>query len=87
MPPRAALKCLPCVPARYTTKNEHLHPGICRRGHGIFTVDVSVFRAHLPRSPYRCHQGRGIVRLAEGRGGGVTYKQVAHCQTAKVPVW
>src|SRR5437870_4960304 len=26
-------------------------PANCRRRHGIFKVDVSVFRAHLPRSP------------------------------------
>src|SRR5712664_465998 len=26
---------LTCVPARYTTKNEHLHPGACRHGHWI----------------------------------------------------
>ena len=26
-------------------------PADCRRRHGIFKVDVSVFRAHLPRSP------------------------------------
>ena len=53
MPPRAALDNLPCVPALDTTKNEHLHTSMTLAWPRDFTVDVSVFRAHLPRSPYR----------------------------------
>jgi len=62
MPPRAALNSLPCVPALDTTKNEHLHTSMTLAQPRDFTVDVSVFRAHLPQSPYRFNSYRhGIV--------------------------
>jgi hypothetical protein len=73
-------------------------PAHCRRGHGIFTVDVSVFRAHLPRSPSivigaweSFDQGRTVRRV--GRQsldtpalGRLTFCKVAPQRPLKSPV-
>jgi len=70
MPPRAALDNLPCAPALDTTKNEHLHTSMTLARPRDFTVDVSVFRAHLPQSPYRCYLLAWETFTSAGQSGG-----------------
>jgi hypothetical protein len=52
-----------------TTKNEHLHPGSRRRGHGISRWNVSVFAGTPPAKPLSC-QLEGVGWITTGRTFG-----------------
>ena len=62
MPPHATLNRLLCVPARYTTKNKHLHPGALPAWPRDFHGGRFGVSGTPPTKPFNCNRGVGIVR-------------------------
>ena len=63
-------------------------PRMCSgRGHGISRWYVSVFTGTPPTKPLSLSSGAWDRSTCRGTRWRVTCRQVAHCQTAKVPVW